>query len=244
MSAHRKLARAVALPAAVVGFSALAIAPALAHVTISPGTAAANTTLIATVAVPHGCDGSATTKVIISIPKELVEVTPTRNANWDVTKTMTKLATPEKADDGDEITEKVNTVVYTAKTPLPDGYRDAFELEFDVPDAVGKTLVFPTIQKCEKGETDWTQVAAPGAAEPENPAPTVKVVGTPAEADAAINGLSGSSSAASSSAGSSSTGTKASSGGASKGLAYTGLIVGIVGLLVGAGALAKSSRKA
>ncbi|HET6153299.1 MAG TPA: YcnI family protein [Marmoricola sp.] len=231
MSAHRKLARAVGLPAAVVGFSALAIAPALAHVTISPGAAAAGSTMIATVAVPHGCDGSATTKIIISIPKQLVEVTPSRNANWDVTKTMTKLATPEKADDGDEITEKVNTVVYTAKTPLPDGYRDAFELEFDVPKDVGTTMVFPTIQKCEEGETDWTQVAAPGAAEPENPAPTVKIVASPAAATAFLDGTAP-------------TSAKSSSGGASKGLAWSGLIVGIVGLLVGAGALAKSSRKA
>lgn len=222
MSARRTLARTLALPAAVVGLSALAVAPALAHVTISPGSAAANDYTVQTVSVPHGCDGSATTQVVIHIPDELVEVTPTRNASWDVTKTTKKLATPIKAEDGDEITEKVDTVIYTAKTPLPDGYRDAFELNFQVPDTPGKTLVFPTIQKCVKGQTDWTQVVADGAPEPEHPAPAVKVL--PVASTTAA------------------TATASDGDGASKGLAYTGLGVGVLGVLVGGAALAKSRR--
>jgi uncharacterized protein YcnI len=238
MSAPRKFARYVALPAAVVGFSALAIAPSFAHVTISPGEANANSYFIATVAVPHGCDGSATTKITISIPEELVEVTPTRNALWDVTKTTKKLATPIKAEDGDEITEKVDTVVYTAKTPLPDGYRDAFDLQFQVPDEVGKTLVFPVIQTCEKGETAWTQTTTPGAAEPEHPAPTVKILpAAAADGDATAT-------ASQDTSAKTTTVAKADDDGASKGLAYTGLGVGVVGVLVGGVALAASRRKA
>jgi uncharacterized protein YcnI len=219
----RTAARFVALPAAVVGFSALAVAPALAHVTISPGEATAGEYTVATVSVPHGCDGSATTSVTIQVPKEIVEVTPTRNALWDVAKTMTKLDTPLKAEDGDEITEKVGTVTYTAKTPLPDGYRDAFELSFQVPDAVGTTLLFPTIQKCEKGETAWTEVPADGAPEPAHPAPSVKVVAAAAETQVS---------------------TESEDDGASKGLAYTGLGIGALGLVTAAAALAKGRRKA
>ena len=236
MSAHRNLARLVVLPAAVVGISVLAIGPSFAHVTISPGEATANSYTVATVSVPHGCEGSATTSITIKMPKELIEVTPTRNALWDVTKTTAKLDTPIKAEDGDEITEKVDTVVYTAKTPLPDGYRDAFELNFQVPDEAGKTLVFPVIQKCVKGETAWTEVTTDGAAEPEHPAPTVKIL--PATSG---DGHGDEPVAAET--------TKASAksdddDGASKGLAYTGLGVGVLGLLTGAAALAKSRRKA
>ena len=54
------------------------------------------------------------------------------------------------------------TVVYTANTPLPDGQRDTFELSFQVPDAEGETLAFPTIQTCEKGETGWIEVPGRG----------------------------------------------------------------------------------
>ena len=40
---------------------------------------------------------------------------------------MEALAEPIQGEGG-EITERVSEVVYTAKTPLPDGYRDAFAL--------------------------------------------------------------------------------------------------------------------
>lgn len=233
MATRRTLARTLALPAAVVGFSALAVAPALAHVSIGPGTAAANDETTQTVSVPHGCDGSATTKVIIQIPPELVEVTPTRNALWNVSKHTVKLATPIKADDGDEITEKVDTVTYTAKTPLPDGYRDAFELSFDVPNTPGKTLWFPTIQKCVKGQTNWITKYDEGDPEPETPSPSVKITAAAGSDDATA--------AAPTTA--AATSAKASSDdGASKGLAYTGLGVGVLGVLVGGAALAKSRK--
>jgi uncharacterized protein YcnI len=228
----RTTARLLALPAAVIGFSALAAAPALAHVSVSPGEAHAGEYTIATVSVPHGCDGSATTSVTIRMPDELIEVTPTRNALWDVEKTMTTLATPIKAEDGDEITEKVGTVTYTAKTPLPDGYRDAFELSFQVPDVAGETLVFPTIQKCVKGETAWTEVAEEGATEPEHPAPSIKVL--------AATGDDGHGSSAAPAA--SKDDEESDGDGASKGLAYTGLGVGVLGLLTAAAALAKGRK--
>jgi uncharacterized protein YcnI len=231
MSSRRTFARFVALPAAVIGFSALAVAPALAHVTISPSDSPAGGDAVATVSVPHGCDGSPTTSIAIKIPDQLVEVTPTRNPFWDVKISMTKLAKPLTADDGDQITEKVDEIVYTAKTPLPADQRDTFQLSFDTPTKVGERLDFPTIQKCVKGETDWTELAAAGAAEPEHPAPTVTVVAASSEDGAATPA----------------TPVKASSSdddGASKGLAYTGLGVGIVGLLTGAGALAAIRRKA
>jgi uncharacterized protein YcnI len=227
MSAQRSFARLLAFPAAVIGFSALAMAPALAHVTISPGQAVADTDTVGTVSVPHGCDGSPTTKVTIKIPDQLVEVAPTRNAFWDVQVIESKLATPLKAADGDAITQKVTEIVYTAKTALPANERDAFELSFHVPAKVGDVLLFPTIQKCEVGEADWTQTVAPGAAEPENPAPAITIVKAAATNVAAPVAA-----------------VIKTSDGASKGLAYTGLVVGALGLLTAVGALLAGRRKA
>ena len=77
--------------------------------------------------VPHGCDGSATTKVAIQIPEDILAVTPTRNPYYDVAKKIEKLAEPVTDAHGNEVTERVASVEYTAKTPLPDGERDAFE---------------------------------------------------------------------------------------------------------------------
>lgn len=225
MSARRTLARSIALPAAVIGLSALAVAPAPAHVSVSPGEGAAGTYAVGTFSVGHGCEGSPTTEVTIKIPDALYAVTPTRNANWDVTKNQVTLDEPVEDAHGNEITERVDTVVYTARTPLPDGYRDTFELSFQVPDAAGTTLVFPTLQKCVKGQNDWIEVAAERAEEPEHPAPTFRVLaGTGDGHGTAEEGDDGD--------------------GASKGLAYTGLGVGALGLLTAAAALARGRKEA
>ena len=112
------------------------------------------------------------------MPDGITEVTPTRNAFYDVEVVTAKLDEPIIADDGDEITEGVDQVVYTARTPLPDGQRDTFELSLQIPeDAAGQTLAFPTIQTCEEGSTAWTEVAADGQTEDdlEHPAPSFVV---------------------------------------------------------------------
>lgn len=240
MSARRTFTRVVALPAAVAGFALLAAGPALAHVGISPSEGAAGSYTVATLSVPHGCDGSPTTKLTVKIPAELNAVTPTRNALWDVKKNLITLDTPLEDAHGNQITERVDTVVYTAKSPLPDGYRDAFELSFQVPDAVGKTLVFATLQECVKGETNWNQTVAEGADEPEHPAPTFTVL-----ASAGGDGHGGGDDAAGddhAEAAGAATDHDADSDSASKGLAYTGLGVGVLGLLTAAAALAKSRK--
>ena len=173
----RTLARLSAAPLAL-GVVVLGIAaPASAHVTISASTTAAGAFTVLTVSVPHGCDGSATTKIAIQIPDEINDLTPTRNPLWDVEKTTEKLDPPITAEDGDEITERVATVVYKANTPLPDGYRETFELSLQLPDAEGTTLVFPTVQTCEKGEAAWIEVPEAGQSEDdlELPAPSVTI---------------------------------------------------------------------
>lgn len=173
----RTLARLGAIPLSLGAVVLGVAAPASAHVSITASTTAAGAFTVLTVSVPHGCDGSATTEVTIQIPEEISTVTPTRNAMWDVEKQTEELDPPVTDDDGNEITERVATVTYTAKTPLPDGYRDAFELSLQLPDAEGTTLVFPTIQTCEKGEAAWIEVPEAGQSEDdlELPAPSVTI---------------------------------------------------------------------
>jgi len=167
---------AVAVPAlAAIGLLVTA-APASAHVTISPAETTAGEYAVLTVSLPHGCDGSPTTAVAIQVPDEVLSVTPTRNPFWTVKKVMVRLAEPVTDAYGNQVTERVGQVLYRAKTPLPDGYRDAFELSVPIPDVAGETLTFPVIQKCETGETAWIETTTEGAEEPEHPAPAVAVV--------------------------------------------------------------------
>ena len=231
------------VPAAAV--LALGVAdPASAHVTVTPSGTAAGSYAVLTFSVPHGCDGSATTKVAIKLPDSVIEATPTRNPFYDVEKVTAKLDTPITAEDGDEITEKVDQIVYTAKSPLPDGQRDAFEVSLQIPeDAAGQTLVFPTVQSCEQGETAWTEVPAAGQSgeELEHPAPAFEVTDT--------GGVHG---AAQTSEGQTATVQAASGAGDSSdpdddggnALGILGLGAGLLGLALGGVALARTRGRA
>ncbi|MEV7963359.1 YcnI family copper-binding membrane protein [Oerskovia paurometabola] len=156
---------------------ALGASGASAHVSVNPDTTTAGSYALLTFGVPHGCGESATTKVSIQIPEPITSVTPTVNPGWDVEKVMVTLATPIDDGHGGQLTERVGEIVYTARTPLPDGYRDALVLSTKLPDTVGETLVFPTVQTCQEGESAWVQVAAEGE-DPHDldlPAPTLTI---------------------------------------------------------------------
>ena len=177
---RRTLARLGAPAIAAAGITFLVAAPASAHVTVTPTETAAGAYTVLTFSVGHGCEGSPTEKITIQVPEGVNTVTPTRQPFYDVKVTTEKLAEPVKDAHGNELTERDATIVYTAKTPLPDGQRDAFEVSLQLPEKEG-TLAFPTVQTCEKGETAWIEKTPEGATEePENPAPAFEV--TAAEA--------------------------------------------------------------
>ena len=176
MPRHNPLRRACALTLAA-GAVLLTAGPAAAHVSISPEEGTAGSYTVLTASVPHGCDGSPTTEVAIQMPEEILSVTPTRNPLWEVRTVVQQLDEPVADAHGNEVTERVAQVVYTAREPLPEGYRDAFELSLQLPDAAGETLAFPVVQTCEQGETAWVETAADGDTEElEAPAPTVTLL--------------------------------------------------------------------
>ncbi|HYH35459.1 MAG TPA: YcnI family protein, partial [Nocardioides sp.] len=176
-----------------------------------------------------------TTRIEVQVPESVLSVTPTRNALYDVETTVAQLDEPVTDAHGNEVTERTAAVTYTARTPLPDGQRDTFELSFQVPDAAGESLAFPTIQTCEQGRTAWVEVPEDGqdAEELEHPAPSFEI--TPASAD-------GHGAATSSEAGTAEPETQeaASSDGGSDAVGWAGLALGALGLLAGGTALARS----
>ena len=187
----------------LIGAGALAVASGLvlsgavaagAHVSIAEDAAEAGAYEVLTLSVGHGCDGSATTELAIQIPEGINAVTPTRDAMYSVEKVMEDLDAPITDSHGNEVTERVAQVVYTADSPLPDGLRDTFELSLQIPeDAAGAPLYFPTVQTCEQGETAWVQIPEDGqdVDELDAPAPSVQVIaagsdGSQAQADTTL----------------------------------------------------------
>ena len=146
---------------AVLALAAVPLA-ASAHVTVTPSGTAAGSYTVLTFAYSHGCEGSPTTAIAIDIPESIARGSPTLNPNHTI-----EAVAPR---------DRTSQVVYTAITPVPDGYRDTIELSLQLPeDAAGETLAFPVLQTCEVGETNWNQVAEAGEEEPESPAPVIVV---------------------------------------------------------------------
>ncbi|MEV2240681.1 YcnI family protein [Micromonospora sp. NPDC049891] len=230
---RRRVAQVGALGLFTAAAVALTGAPAAAHVTVSPSVTTAGSYTVLTFGVPHGCDKSATTKVSIKVPEQIISVTPTVNSNWTVQKVMAELNPPVKDSHGNEITQRVTEVVYTAKTPLPADLRDTFELSLKLPDAVGQTLAFPAVQTCEQGETPWVEMAGAGQDpdELEYPAPTF-VLTAKADADgaeAAVQPVSQT--------------TDEPAGGTGV-VSWIGLVLGALGLVAGGLALLRTRRAA
>jgi uncharacterized protein YcnI len=246
----RTIARLGALPAATAAITLSLVTPAGAHVTATPSTAAAGAYTVVTFSVGHGCEGSPTTRIEIQVPESVLAVTPTRNPYYEVEKTMVDLDEPVADAHGNEVTERVGSIVYTADTPLPEGQRDTFELSFQLPDAEGEMLTFPTVQTCQEGETGWVEVPAEGqdADELDSPAPGFEIL--PAGDDA--HGAGGGAEEAEESAEQASADGDDAGGPAeaaapeagSSALGWAGLVAGLLGLAAGAAALARTRTSA
>lgn len=159
----------------VVLAAALAVpGAALAHVTANPSEAPAGGFAMISFRVPHGCDGSGTTGLSISIPAGVISVTPQAVPGWEVTTKESELAEPVESE-GETITEGVTEVTWTGG-PLPDHEFTDFGLSMKMPDTTGKTIWFPIVQRCEQGETSWIKIPVAGQEEPDTPAPGVTLV--------------------------------------------------------------------
>ena len=243
MSSLRK--RSLSAAAVASGLLVLTATGASAHVSVTPTVTTAGAYSVLTFAVPHGCDGSPTTKISIQVPDDFATVTPGVNPNWTVEKVMAKLDKPVADGHGGQYTERVSEVVYTAKTPLADGYRDTLDVQVKLPDAVGKTLVFPIVQTCEKGETAWVQIPAAGQEKDDLkvPAPAVTITAPiKSDGEAAVVGKTVDA-PVSAKAVSTPTAAPVSTASTSP-VAWTGLVLGAAGFVLGGVALARTRKTA
>jgi len=136
-------------------------ASAQAHVSLEQKTAVAGSYQKLTFRVGHGCEGSATTALTITLPEGLKGAKTMPKPGWTVA--------PAGAAARD---------ISWKGGPLPDEQFDEFNLLVKLPDAPGKQ-VFRVLQQCEKGRADWSEL--PGTAG-KFPAPVLEIVPTDAAA--------------------------------------------------------------
>ena len=164
-----------------VAAAVLAASPARAHITLEAKEAAIGSAYDAVFVVPHGCAGSATTKIRVQIPEGVIVVKPMPTAGWNVEVVTGKYAAAYDYQ-GSSMSEGVKEVVWRGGK-LPDHTREEFVIRTFLtgglkPDTM---LYFPTVQECEQGVSRWIDIPADPAHPHDSkwPAPGVKLLAKP-----------------------------------------------------------------
>ncbi|NKK78685.1 copper chaperone PCu(A)C [Rhizobium leguminosarum] len=157
--------------------SATAFAGTEAHVTFLDREAKQDSTILATLQVPHGCDGTATTEVRIKLPEGFVFAKPQPKAGWQLE--VIKGAYQKTYDNhGDKV--KTGAIEVRWKNGnLSDDFYDTFVIQGKVSGVeAGSSLAFPVTQMCGDTVEAWDQVAKEGgdAHGMKSPAPLLKIV--------------------------------------------------------------------
>ena len=156
--------------------------PAVAHVSLENRQATIGAGYKAVFTVPHGCAGSATTKIRVQIPEGVIAVKPMPKPGWSVEAISGKYAA-EYSYHGRTFTEGVKEVVWSGGK-LPDSHYDEFVISTYLTGNLkpSTTLYFPVVQECEHGVSRWIDIPAPGAGhshDDKSPAPGVKLMPKP-----------------------------------------------------------------
>ncbi|KAI9248826.1 hypothetical protein BDA99DRAFT_564654 [Phascolomyces articulosus] len=158
---------------ALLGFMALATE---AHVTFTTDETLPGVQLNTSLAVGHGCDGSPTVSLAVSVPENVTTVEPQEIPGWNLT------LTHRNGNSG-----PISNFTWVGGPLDPASYQ-AFGVLIDVPNVDvsqnNVTLYFPTVQSCQNGTNQWVFQGAEADAEAANqdPAPALIITSTPKNA--------------------------------------------------------------
>jgi len=152
------------LPLLATAAVLLAAAPVQAHVVAVPAEARAGSYAAVAFRVGHACSaGDVTTALRVEIPEGVESARAQPKPGWDVR--------VERGTAGG----RPDAVTWTGR--LTDDAFEDFNLLMKLP-KTGETLVFPIVQTCDHGESQWIETADP--AQPDHtlsrPAPVLRLI--------------------------------------------------------------------
>jgi uncharacterized protein YcnI/copper(I)-binding protein len=151
--------------------------PAFAHVTLATGQARTNAPYSGALQVPHGCAGEITQTIRVQIPDGILAVEPMPKPGWTLNVSSGAYAKTYRGA-GKAVTEGVKEIVWSGGNLPNDGY-DEFTFKAFVSEDLqpGRTIYFPTVQQCAKGEAQWVDVPGEQTAQDlKAPAPSLQIV--------------------------------------------------------------------
>jgi uncharacterized protein YcnI len=243
--------RRLALATLAGGACALAPAVAQAHVSFHPNAIPQGAYVTVYVRVPNEVDHANISSVEIKLPDGVLSALGAPPPGWSFKARTQKLSKPIKTDDGVVSTE-VTQVDFTGGHTPPGQFAN-LPLTLSLPDAAkqGSVLSFPTVQTYSNGEVvRWIDPSA----DDEHPAPTIDITapgtadldvtggdaGPPAKLPVDLAGPTSGSGAPNAPATVTHTVVKHET----STLSIVALIVGVLGLAAGLGALALRGRAA
>jgi periplasmic copper chaperone A len=140
----------------------LAPIPAVAHVSLAEPEAKPGAHYTAQFMVGHGCGGSPTTMLAVTVPEGIKDVAPEPKPGWSV----------ELHRDGG----RVSQVVWKGGL-IPADQKDSFSLTMVLPSQPGR-LIFAADQTCQTGSESWSELPASDGHRLKNPAPILTVTDT------------------------------------------------------------------
>ncbi|MEU4731544.1 MULTISPECIES: YcnI family copper-binding membrane protein [unclassified Streptomyces] len=187
----------VSFAAALAAGSVLVLSgTAFAHVGVQPGEATKGGYTTINFKVPNERDNASTTQLEVNFPidQPLSSVMPQDVPGWTVTVEKSKLDKPLTVH-GKQVNEAVTKVTWTGGKIEPGKFQQ-FPLSVGKLPENADQMVFKSIQTYDNGEiVRWIEETKEGAAEPQNPAPVLKLTaakgadqhGTGAKSDEAKN---------------------------------------------------------
>ena len=158
--------------------AAASTAQAFAHASFVDGSVEQESTFVAALQVPHGCDGGlATTEVRMVLPEGFISAKPQPKAGWELEIIKGDYQKTYK-NHGKDVKGGPLEIRWKGGE-LPDDFYDTFNVQGKVSGVdAGGNLAFKVTQLCgDKGKVAWDEVAAAGV-DPhslQNPAPVIRV---------------------------------------------------------------------
>ncbi|MFQ0815139.1 hypothetical protein AVM02_10320 [Brucella anthropi] len=154
-----------------------------AHSSLDQSEASAGGFYKATLRIPHGCDGKATTKVTVELPEGFISAQPQVKPGWKIDTVKGDYAKSYKVH-GKDVTSGVKQVTWSDGN-LPGDFYD----EFTVVGQIAKfdkdtTLSFPVTQFCgSDASVAWTEIPKDGQNphDLKHPAPQLHVIAAAAD---------------------------------------------------------------
>lgn len=145
---------------------------AFAHATVQPKQAVQGSYQRLAIGITHGCEGSATTQVIVTVPESLMGAKPMPKAGWQLVTEVRDLSVPYQSH-GKEIKRDVRAIIWKGGS-LPDAYYDEFVIQVKVTNKTGPVFI-PVTQLCETGRMDWNQIPSSAPEKLLFPAPVLEI---------------------------------------------------------------------